>query len=173
MHEHNSTPVVGTFLPEARIDGPAVELAEFRRPRLEPKVAVVLAADVPAGALPGAVARAVTGVFLAVDILDATAEGSEFVAGGGFLLGEQLLPLEFMGELRLRLDGVQVAAGAVAGLGDPVARIEWLAAEVDGLHAGDVVLLSFPTAGVPAASGTLLLEGPRGATLSADLRGAA
>ncbi|GGJ67200.1 hypothetical protein [Streptomyces brasiliensis] len=173
LKEHNSTPVVETFPPEVHIEGPAVGLAAFRQPRLEPKLAVVLADDVPAGALPGDVARAVTGVFLTVDILDTTAESSECVAGGGFLLGEQLLPLELMGELRLQLDGELVAAGSVARLGDPVTRIAWLASEVDGLHAGDTVLLGFPVASVPAPSGTLLLEGPLGAMLSADLRGAA
>ncbi|MET7998938.1 fumarylacetoacetate hydrolase family protein [Amycolatopsis sp. NPDC005232] len=173
LREHDSTPVVETFLPDAYIEGPAVELAAFRKPRLEPKLAVVLAADVPAGASPGDAARAVTGVFLTVDILDATADGFESAAGGGFLLGEQLLPLELAGELRLRLDGELVAAEPVARLGDPVTRIAWWASEVGGLHAGDAVLLGFPAAGVRATRGTLLLEGPLGATLSADLRDAA
>lgn len=170
LRERDSTPVVETLLPDAYIEGPTVELAAFTKPRLEPKLAVVLAADVPAGALPGAAARAITGVFLAVDILDPTADGVDGAAGGGFLLGEQVLAPECAGELRLWLGGELVAAEAVARLGDPVTRIAWSASQVGRLHAGDAVLLGFPAAGVPAAQGTLLLEGPLGATLPADLR---
>ena len=48
---------------------------------------------------------------------DTTAERSESPLGGrsSFLLGEQLLPLEIVGELRLHLDGELVATGSVAG----------------------------------------------------------
>lgn len=176
MHEGTSTPVVETLLPQARLEGPGVELSGFSQPRLEPKLAVVLATDVPAGALPGTAARAMNGVFLSVDILDTTAGGPEpslAATGGGFVLGEQLLPMELAGELRLHLDGALAVTASLAELGDPVTRVAWLASQVGGLHAGDVILLGFAGPGVPAASGTLLLEGPLGATLSAGLRVAA
>ncbi|PQP14213.1 hypothetical protein C5613_41175 [Rhodococcus opacus] len=143
---------------------------------MEPKVAVVLAADLPADALPGDVARAVTGLFLAVDILDATTEGPEssLIGGSGVvLLGDQLLPLELLGELCLYLDGELVAAESAAELGDPVTRVAWLSSEVEGLQAGDAVLLGSPADSVPATPGTLLLEGPLGSMLSANLRCAA
>lgn len=176
LYEHDSVTVAETLPPKAHLEGPVVELAAFRRPCVEPKLAVVLAADVPPGALPGDVARAVTGVFLALDIVDTTTEGSGpslADAGGGFLLGEQILPLESLGEVRLHLGGEPVAAGSAAGLGDPVTRVASLASEAGGLQAGDVVLLGSRSARVPASPGTLLLEGPLGAMLPADLRGAA
>lgn len=172
-HESHSPPgtpgPAGPVHIELQIQGPVVELATFRQPRLRPVLAVVLAGDVAPGALPGAVARAVTGVFLAVNIVDAVREDD----GGGFLLGEQLLPLDLAGELRLHLGGEPVAVGSVAELGDPVDRITWLAAKVNGLRAGDTVCVGSPAADVPAESGTLLLEGPLGSILTVKLRGAA
>ncbi|WP_051793101.1 hypothetical protein [Amycolatopsis jejuensis] len=145
----------------SRIEGPVVELAAFGQPRLDPKLAVVLAADVPPDAPPGLVARAVGGVFLALDLADA--------GEGSFLLGEQLLPPESAGELRMHVGGRLVATKSIAALGDPVSLI---GSRKGSLHAGDTVLLGSGP-GVPAAPGTLLIEGPLGAVLSADLRGAA
>jgi 2-keto-4-pentenoate hydratase len=161
---------------------PAVNLGAFMQARLEPELAAVLRADIPSGLPPGDIARAVPGLFLAVDILDTVweayeSEPSEVVAdgvnSGAFLLGEQMLPLNVSGELRLRVNGDIVSAGSVADMGDPVTRIGWLAAEVNGLRSGDVVFLGSPGVNVSATAGTLLLEGPDGSTLFAGLRGEA
>lgn len=160
---------VGPIRAESQIQGPVVELAASPEPRLRPGLAVVLGADVPPGALPGAVARAVTGVFLAVRIGYAAREDG----GAGFLLGEHLLPLNLAGELRLHLSGEPVAVGCVTELGDPVDQITRLATRVNGLRAGDTVCFSSRAADAPAAPGTLLLEGPLGSLLTAELRGAA
>jgi 2-keto-4-pentenoate hydratase len=173
-------PVHGPVLPEMLLEEPGVDLGRFMQPRLKLELATVLSADVPSAASPGDAARALPGLFLSVDILDTVWEGYEFdpaeavadgVAGGAFLLGEQLLPVDVAGELRLRVNGETVSAGSVADLGDPVTRIGWLAAELGGLCSGDLVFLGSPAPHVSAAPGTVLLEGPQGAILSAELRG--
>lgn len=167
---------------EMLLEESAVDLGAFIQARLEPELAAVLSADISSDSPPGDVARALTGLFLAVDIVDTVWEAYDFeppesvadgVNGGAFLLGEQLLPPDVSGELRLCVNGDIVGAGSVADLGDPVTRISWLAAELNGLRSGDVVFLGSPAANVSATPGTLLLEGPHGATLSADLRGEA
>jgi len=172
----------GPVVAEMLLEEPAVDLSSFLQPHLRVELATVLRADVAPDAQPGDVARAVPGVFLAVDVVDTVwidydSEVAEAVADGlgtgAFLLGEQLLGLEASGELRLRVDGAVVASGSVADVGDPVTRVAWLAGAVGGLGAGEVVFLGLPPAHVPATPGTLLLEGPCGATLSAQLRGAA
>lgn len=174
--------VHGPVVPEMLLEEPVVELSSFLQPHVRVELATVLRADVGADAEPGEVARAVPGVFLAVDVVDTVwidydSEVAEAVADGlgtgVFLLGEHLLGLDVSGELRLRVDGAIVATASFADAGDPVTRVGWLAGAVGGLSAGDVVFLGLPPTHVPAAPGTLLLQGPRGATLSAELRGVA
>jgi 2-keto-4-pentenoate hydratase len=155
-----------------------ISLGQFMQPRLEPELAVVLAADIRPGASPTEAARSVVGLFLAVDILDtvwadyrlepahAVADG---VNGGGFLLGDWLLPLTTEGQLALYVGGTCVAEGSVAALGDPVARCAWLAEATGGLKAGEVIFLGSPAANVPAAPGVLEVHGPYGSVLLANL----
>lgn len=174
LYQSRSTrKVVETLPSDAQLDGPSVTLSAFVRPCLTPKLAVVLAGDVWSAALPGDVARAVTGVFLAVDIVDPMMPDPENLSGrGGFLLGEHLLPLEARGGLRLRLAGALCATEDVADFGDPIDQISSLASQLNGLHAGDTVILTSGAAPVPARAGTLLLEGPGDSMLIADLRAA-
>jgi 2-keto-4-pentenoate hydratase len=182
VHAGEAGLVHGPVLPEMLLEEPVVELSSFLQPHVRVELATVLRADVAADAAPGDVARAVPGVFLAVDVVDTVwidydSEVAEAVADGvgtgAFLLGEQLLALEVSGELRLRVGGAVVASTSLADAGDPVTRVGLLAGAVGGLRAGDVVFLGLPATHVPATPGTLLLEGPRGATLSAELRGGA
>jgi 2-oxo-3-hexenedioate decarboxylase len=174
--------VHGPVVPEMLLEEPVVDLDAFLQPHVRPELATVLSADVAAQAEPGDIACALPGVFLAVDVVDTIwadyeAEVAEAVAdgvgGGAFLLGEQLLPLHVTGEVRLRVNGDVVGAASLSSLGDPVTRVGWLATEVGGLRAGAVVFLGSLAAHVATAPGTLLLEGPRGATLSAVLRSGA
>ena len=155
-----------------------VPLAEFIQPRLEPELAVVLGADIAAGATPGEMALAIVGTFLAVDILDtvwadyklqpahAVADG---VNGGAFLIGDQLLPLGADGELALYVDGERLTGGPVGAIGDPVLRCGRLADAVGGLRAGEVVFLGSPAANVGARPGLLEAHGPGGTYLAANL----
>lgn len=154
-----------------------VDLDEFIDPRIEPEIAVVLRDDVPARVSPGALELAIGGLFLAVDVLDTVWEGYRFSAaevvadglsGGAFLLDEVLLTSE-AGTLQLWLDGDLVGEGDIDAIGDWRANLRWLAGEVGGLRAGQVVLLGSPAAAVAARPGTLELHGPGNRVLIARL----
>lgn len=172
-----SDPVHGIVHPEMLLSG-TVRLGSFIQPRVEPELAVVLRDDIPAQASTGDVSLALNGVYLAVDILDtvwtdyqmtpehAVADG---VNGGGFLVGDRLLPLDASGDLELFIDGDLITSGPARDLGDPVARCRWLAGAVGGLVAGSIIFLGSPAANVPARPGVLEVHGPCGAYLSARL----
>jgi len=147
----------GMFLEEVR-------LGSFIQPRLEPELAVVLKEDISPGAAPGEVMRAIGGFYLAVDVLDSVWEGYRFTAeevvadntsGGGFLLGFRRFSAPPEGYLRLYLNGRLATEGPVAALGDPVGRLLWLANQVGGLKAFQVVFLGSPAPAVPAEAGVL------------------
>ena len=173
-----SEPVHGPVFDGMVLANDDVDLDAFLQPRVEPELAFVLAADLEAGAGTQAAAQAAQGLFLAVDILDTVWEGYGFeppeavadgVNGGGFVLGEHLLPLDVAGDLRMTLDGELLGEGPVADLGHPIERLAWLADAVGGLHAGDAVFLGAPAANVPARPGILELRGPEGALLVTTL----
>ncbi len=157
-----STPIWGRVHPGMLLE--EVRLSAFIQPRLEPELAVVLRHPLPAGASLGQAAQAVGGFFLAVDVLDSIWADYRFSApevvadntsGGGFLLG--LTPLEGLpaGELCLYLNGELLTQGPTEALGDPYARLAWLAGEVGGLKAGQVVFLGSPAPAQPARPGVL------------------
>lgn len=170
-------PIYGRVYAEMLLESP-VSLSRFIQPRMEPELAVVLGDDVPSDAEPEAAYLAIAGTFLAVDFLDSVWGGYSFgiadvvadnASGGGFLLGEQLLEEPFSGSLSLYLDGKPIAEGPLAVLENPGERLAWLAGEVGGLVAGQVVFLGSPAAAQEALPGTLELRGPRGSVLVARI----
>lgn len=172
-------PIHGRVYPEMIVEG-TISLGDFIQPRFEPEVAAVLRTDVPPDATPGLASLAVGGVFLAIDFLDSVWEGYDFsitdvvadnASGGGFLLGDRLLDLPLDGELRLYLDGELLAEGPLDVLGDPGEKLAWLAGEVGGLKAGQVVFLGSPVAAQAVRPGVLELRGPEGSVLTARLEG--
>lgn len=153
-------------------------LSRFVQPRLEPEVAVILREPVPAGAGPMAAWRAVSGVFLAVDILDSVWAGYRFTAqevvadntsGGAFFLDPRISADHLTGTLRLYLNGELRAEGPVEDLGDPGDRLAWLASQADGLYPGQVIFLGSPAASVPAEPGVIEVMGQGGRQLVARL----
>ncbi len=171
------TPIYGRVMASMLHDG-AVSLSQFIQPRIEPELAVVLRADLPPDATPGLIEVAVGATFLAVDILDSVWQDYRFsiadvvadnASAGGFLLGERALDWPGEGDLRLFLNGTLIAEGSVSLLGGSLARLGWLAREVGGLKAGQVVFLGSPAAAAPAAPGLLELYGPAGSVLLARL----
>lgn len=172
-----ASPIYGKIYPGMLLESP-VSLSSFIQPRFEPELAIVLGEDLPPGASPGVASRAAGGIFLAVDFLDSIWEGYKFsiaevvadnTSGGGFLMGERPLRDPFEGELRLYLDGQPLAEGSLRGLEDWEERLTWLAGEVGGLRAGQVVFLGSPAAAVEVRPGTLELRGPHGSVLVARL----
>jgi len=158
-----STPLYGPIYAEMIWDE-QVSLGAFIQPRLEPEVAIVLRADIPKDSLPGVVAKAIGGYCIGVDVLDSVWENYKFsvaevaadnTSGGGFILGEQLYPTMPTGKLRLYLNGELRTTGDIEVLGDPIAQLTWLAGQVGGLQAGQVVFLGSPAASIWAEAGTL------------------
>lgn len=170
-------PIYGRVYAEMLLESP-VGLARFIQPRMEPELVVVLGKDIPPDAEPEAAYLAIAGTFLAVDFLDSVWGGYSFgiadvvadnASGGGFLLGERLLEAPFSGNLSLYLDGEPIAEGPLAVLENPGERLVWLAGEVGGLVAGQVVFLGSPAAAQEARTGTLELRGPQGSVLVAKI----
>jgi 2-oxo-3-hexenedioate decarboxylase len=111
-------------------------------------------------------------VFAAVDVLDSRYEGFRFsledvvadnASAGGFYLGpiarrpEELPDLRLLGCL-VRVDGeVAMTAAGAAVMGHPAASVAWLAnqlaAEGEGLRAGQLVFSGGVTAPVPVVAG--------------------
>jgi 2-keto-4-pentenoate hydratase len=172
-------PVYGHVAPEMVLSGNVVTLDTLIQPRFEPEIAVVLRRDVAPGASAGTVAVAIGATFLAVDVLDSVWRDYRFslpqvvadnTSGGGFVLGERAYDAIPSGRLEVRLDGEVVGSGSLADIGDPIAHLQWLADEVGGLLAGQVIFLGSPTAAVQARPGLLELAGPDGASLTVRLQ---
>jgi 2-oxo-3-hexenedioate decarboxylase len=169
-----NSPTYGRVYSEMLLKSP-VHLSQFIQPRMEPELAVVLGADMPAHVSPERARQGVDGIFLGVDFLDSIWEGYRFsiadvvadnTSGGAFLLNEQRLHAPVTGQLRLSLNGELLTEGSVESLGDMGERLSWLSGEVGGLRAGDVIFLGSPAVAVPARPGALELHGPQESVLS-------
>lgn len=141
-----------------------VPLGDFIQPRFEPEVAVVLRDAIPADASSGLIEAAIGGYFLGVDILDSVWEGYKFTlpevvadsaSCGGFLRGQVMMDQMPSGVLQLYLNGELKTEGPVAALGNPVARLAWLADTLGGLDQGMIIFFGSPAAAIPAEAGTL------------------
>ena len=170
-------PIYGRVYADMLLEG-TVSLSQFIQPRMEPELAVVLRDDVPPGIESEVAYLAVGGTFLAVDFLDSVWGGYSFgiadvvadnASGGGFLLGERLLEQPFPGEIGLYLDGEPLTEGSLKVLENPGERLAWLAGEVEGLAAGQVVFLGSPVAAQKVHPGTLEVRGPQGSVLVARI----
>jgi 2-keto-4-pentenoate hydratase len=173
-----SNPIYGRVFADTLLEDP-VDLSRFLQPRVEPELAVVLRDDLQPEASPGAAWLAVGAIVLAVDVLDSVWQDYRFdiadvvadnASGGGMLLGERALSYPLVGELRLYLDGELLTAGPVEELEPFAERLIWLAKEVGGLMAGQVIFLGSPAAALQARSGLLELQGPHGSTIVVRLQ---
>jgi 2-keto-4-pentenoate hydratase len=172
-------PVYGHVAPEMVLSGNVVTLDTLIQPRFEPEIAVVLRRDVPPGSTAGAVAVAIGATFLAVDVLDSVWRNYRFslsqvvadnTSGGAFVLGERAYAAIPSGQLAVRLDGELVGNGSLADIGDPIGHLRWLADDVGGLRAGQVIFLGSPAAAVEARPGLIELAGPDGVSLTVRLQ---
>jgi 2-keto-4-pentenoate hydratase len=172
-------PVYGHVAAEMVLSGNVVALDALIQPRFEPEIAVVLRRDVPSGASAGTVVAAIGATFLAVDILDSVWRDYRFslpqvvadnTSGGAFVLGDHAYDAIPSGQLEVRLDGELVGSGSLADIGDPIAHLQWLADDVGGLRAGQVIFLGSPIAATEARPGLLELAGPDGVSLTVRLQ---
>ena len=152
--------------------GEPVHLDRFIHPRVESEIAFLLARDVEGPATVTSVLAATEVVLGAVDVLDSRYENFRFTlsdvvadnaSAGAFYLGPVARRPDELEDLRLigcvvRVDGevVMTAAGA-AVMGHPAASVAWLAnqlaAEGEGLRAGQLVFSGGVTAPVPVVAG--------------------
>src|SRR6476619_493508 len=152
--------------------GEPIRLDRFIHPRVESEIAFLLARDVELPATVSSVLAATDVIFGAVDILDSRYEGFKFAltdvvadnaSAGGFYLGpiarrpDEVADLRLIGcVVRVRGDVVMTAASA-AVMGHPAASVAWLAnqlaAEGEGLKAGQLVFSGGVTAPVPVEAG--------------------
>ncbi len=152
--------------------GEPVQFDRFIHPRVESEIAFLLARDIEGPATVTSVLAATEVVFGAVDVLDSRYESFQFTltdvvadnaSAGAFYLGpvarrpDDLVDLRLLGCV-VRVDGdvVMTAAGA-AVMGHPAASVAWLAnqlaAEGEGLRAGQLIFSGGVTAPVPVVAG--------------------
>ncbi len=152
MEQHGtSAPLVG-FLTDHGLREPGSELAigGWTKPTAEPEIAVHLASDIPAGADRDAVAAAIGGLGVAIELVDLTAgEVEEILAGDIFhrhvILGPaaQAAPGDLRGTISHGGDTRDVD-DPLALVGDPVAALAHLATHLaafgETVRAGDVLI---------------------------------
>jgi 2-oxo-3-hexenedioate decarboxylase len=152
--------------------GDPVRFNRFIHPRVESEIAFLLARDIEAPATLTSVLAATDVVFGAVDVLDSRYESFQFTlpdvvadnaSAGAFYLGpvarrpDELVDLRLLGCV-VRVDGeVAMTAAGAAVMGHPAASVAWLAnqlaAEGEGLRAGQLVFSGGVTAPVPVVAG--------------------
>jgi 2-oxo-3-hexenedioate decarboxylase len=152
--------------------GDPVRLDRFIHPRVESEIAFLLARDIEAPATVTSVLAATEVVFSAVDVLDSRYESFRFTltdvvadnaSAGAFYLGPIARRPDQAEDLRLigcvvRVDGeVAMTAAGAAVMGHPAAAVAWLAnqlaAEGEGLRAGQLIFSGGVTAPVPVVPG--------------------
>ena len=144
----------------------------FIHPRVESEIAFLLARDIEPPATVISVLAATDVIFGAVDVLDSRYEGFKFTltdvvadnaSAGGFYLGPVTRKPAEVADLRLigcvvRVDGeVIMTAASAAVMGHPAASVAWLAnqlaAQGEGLKAGQIIFSGGVTAPVPVVAG--------------------
>jgi 2-oxo-3-hexenedioate decarboxylase len=151
--------------------GDPVPFDRFIHPRVESEIAFLLGRDLEGPATVTSVLAATELVFGAVDVLDSRYQGFKFTlsdvvadnaSAGAFYLGPIARPpheldLALLGcVVRVNGDVAMTAAGA-AVMGHPAASVAWLvnqlAAQGEGLKAGQLVFSGGVTAPVPVVAG--------------------
>ncbi|MGI5327737.1 2-keto-4-pentenoate hydratase [Actinomadura nitritigenes] len=154
--------------------GEPLEVSQLIQPRAEPEIVFVLGCDLAGPHVRAAdVLAASSSVAVGLEILDSRFHDYRFtmadvvadrVSAARHLVGDPLPPtgldLRLVGVV-MEKNGVPTAtASGAASLGHPAAAVAWLvrrlAAEGEGLHAGQIVLSGGLTAAVPVDSGDVV-----------------
>src|SRR5215218_5204020 len=166
MEQHGtSAPLVG-FLTDrcVREPGTEIEIGPWDKPTAEPEIAVHVARDVPADADRDAVAAAVGGLGVAIELVDlGGGEVEDILAGDIFhrhvVLGPAAAGVA-LGDLRgeIRLGGeAQSVDEPLALVGDPVAALAHLASHLaafgETVRAGDVLITGSIVPALPLRPG--------------------
>ena len=171
-----SSPVFG-FLPgAAALDlGEPVDTGQLIQPRCEPEIVFVLGRDLAGPHVTAAdVLAASSGVAVGVEVLDSRYRDYRFTMAdvvadntsvGRFVVGAPVPPagldLRLVGVVLEKNGEVVATASGAASLGHPAAAVAWMvrtmAADGEGLRAGEVVLSGGLTAAVPVAPGDVVV----------------
>jgi 2-oxo-3-hexenedioate decarboxylase len=170
-----SEPVRGFLAADGALDlGAPLRVAEHIQPRAEPEIVFIMAADLAGPAVTsGDVLAATRSVAVGVEILDSRYRDYRFsmadvvadnTSAGRFVIGPAIpvagLDLRLLGVVLEHNGQVVATAAGAAALGHPASAVAWLvrslAAENEGLRAGDVVLSGGLTAAVPLAAGDVV-----------------
>ena len=139
--DRTGRPVGVRSMPRGGHLGDETPLAAIAGRRLVPGLAVVLGAQVPPAASPGAAALAVAGICVVVTVTD----GNDAVVA--LWVGEHLLDPAVDGPVTLTGGGA-VSVTFPTDPADRVPQVQWLASTLGGLEAGTVVLTAARTAGL-------------------------
>lgn len=171
-----SEPIRGFLSADLALDlGEPLEVAAHVQPRAEPEVVLVMGRDLEGAHVTSAdVLSAAAGAAVGIEIIDSRYQDYRFTmpdvvadnaSAGRFLVGP-VVPLD---GIDLRLVGVVLehqgevvaTASGAASLGHPAAAVAWLvrslAADGEGLRAGDVVLSGGLTAAQPLRPGDVVV----------------
>jgi 2-oxo-3-hexenedioate decarboxylase len=168
-------PVRGYLTASDGLDlGEPLVVAKHIQPRAEPEIVFIMGADLAGPSVTSsAVLAATASVAVGIEILDSRYTDYKFTmpdvvadntSAGRYLVGSAVtaagLDLRLIGVMLEHNGEVVATAAGAAALGHPAAAVAWLvrslAAENEGLRAGDIVLSGGLTAAVPLRAGDVV-----------------
>lgn len=171
-----SEPIRGFLAASAALDlGAPLRIGEHIQPRAEPEIVLILGADLAGPNVTSAdVLAATQSVAVGIEILDSRYTDYRFTtadvvadntSAGRFVVGSAIpaagLDLRLIGVVLEHNGEVVGTAAGAAAVGHPASAVAWLvrslAAEDEGLRAGDVVFTGGLTAAVPLAAGDVVV----------------
>jgi 2-oxo-3-hexenedioate decarboxylase len=171
-----SSPVFGFLPAAAALDlGEPLDTSQLIQPRCEPEIVFMIGRDLAGPHVTAAhVLAASAGVAVGIEVLDSRYRDYRFTmadvvadntSAGRFVVGAPVPPagldLRLVGVVLEKNGEVVATAAGAASLGHPAAAVAWMirtmAAEGEGLRAGEVVLSGGLTAAVPVAPGDVVV----------------
>jgi 2-keto-4-pentenoate hydratase len=168
-------PVRGFLAAAGALDlGEPLQVSDHIQPRAEPEIAFVIDTDLAGPVVSSAdVLAATAAVAVGIEILDSRFRDYAFTmadvvadntSAGRYAIGPAIpaagLDLRLVGVLLEHNGEVVATASGAAALGHPASAVAWLvrslAAENEGLRAGDIVLSGGLTAAVPVTAGDVV-----------------
>ena len=171
-----SNPVFGFLAGGSALDlGEPLDTSQLIQPRCEPEIVFVLGRDLAGPHVTATdVLAASSGVAVGIEVLDSRYRDYRFTmadvvadntSAGRFVVGTPVPPagvdLRLVGVVFEKNGEVVATASGAASLGHPASAVAWMvrtmAADGEGLRAGDVVLSGGLTAAVPVGPGDVVV----------------
>ncbi|MDQ4118602.1 MAG: fumarylacetoacetate hydrolase family protein [Actinomycetota bacterium] len=171
-----SDPVFGFLAAANAVDlGEPLDTSTLIQPRCEPEIVFVLGRDLSGEHVTATdVLAATSGVAVGIEVLDSRYTDYRFTmadvvaddtSAGRFVVGTPVptdgIDLRLVGVVLEHNGEVAATASGAASLGHPAAAVAWLvrqlAADGEGLHAGEIVLSGGLTAAVPVTAGDVVV----------------